>query len=370
MAKDVKNKIKNMGELWSKARETTKEDKGFGEFVPVEPGIYNMQLVDATIDTFGDRRKLLTKWCVVGDDDNPSAVCSQFDTIDDEERLVWLQRLLVAMGIDLDEVSIDNEDDLLDIFKGKVEEQLVCRVKVTEKEGFKNTRIQKVVEVDDSEKVDAEAVMKAAGGAKAGNKGSEKKSKGKEKEPEPDAEVSVEEGDRVSWENDDGNTVEGEIVGFADDGDAKVREDGQKKSVIKPLEALTKLEAAEEAPAEDEPVVIKKGMKVDHNGKSGVVTSVPPKGDQVQVTYDKTKKAAMVDRDELTIDEEVADEPEEAAAEEATIDVGSKVIATIKGKDQAGVVKSISDDGTTAKVKVGNQLIQVKVEDLAVEVDG
>lgn len=379
MANDVKNKLKNIGATWGKARETTKKDKGFGEFVPVDVGVYSMQLLEATIDSFGSKKdavlKLRLKWGVLDDGDDRGAVCTQFEGVEGEERQQWIQRLMRNMGIDSDVIdAISDGDELLAAFQECVDNKLVCKVKVTEKDDFKNVRVQKPIDHDEDDKLNAEEVLKEAGGAKANNAKADKaEAKGKKEEPAAD-EVAIGEGDRVSWEDAKGNTVEGKIVGFTQDDSAKVQADGSKKTEIKPLDALTKLE--EEAPTEtddtvnEEVTVIEKGTKVLHDGKEATVTSTPPKTTKVQITYTKSKKVAMVERADLDVEAEEEAPAEEASAEEAaTIDVGSKVLATIKGKDQAGVVKWLSDDGTEAKVKIGNQLVRVKTEDLAVEVD-
>ncbi len=374
---NVKSKVKNIGALWGKARETTANDTSFGDAVPVEPGMYKMQLVSAEVGDFGGTRKLLTRWCVLDDGDFQHKLCTSFDQCDTAEKLVWVQRLMVSVGIDLESCGLDDdssEDDMVALFQDKVDEQTVCKVKVTEKDGYTNMRVKNVDEsVDESEKVDPKLAAKGKLGQAEETADEEppKKGKGKKEEPEDEPAAALEEGDRVSWENEDGETVEGEVVALTDNDDAKVREDGQKKSVLKPLDALTKIDAEVETPAEEEPAAqeLEKGSDVTHNGKAATVTSVPPKGTKVQVTYDKTKKVAMVERDELEL---VAPEPEETPAEEegATIEVGSKVIATIKGKDKAGVVKSIDEENGTAKVKVGNELIKVEISDLSVEGDG
>lgn len=331
----VKNKIKNMSALWSAAKEKTAGDT-MGDFVPVDPGIYNMQLVAADIGEYGGALKLRSRWCVLDDGDDRGKICTQFDQCDTEDKMVWLIRLMKVMGIDMDSEPSD-ASELESLFVEKVSENLVCRVKVTEKEGYVNTRVQKVIEVDDSELVDPD---EALGGKPKKAAKTEKVTKGKKEEKEEEVDdadqISFEEGDKVSWENDDGDTVTGEIVGFTDDESAKVRADGEKKSSIKSLELLTKIE---------EEAIEKKPLAKPSN---------------------KSSRAAAKGNAKEEKEEEEEVEVEEEGRE---LKVGDKVVATIKGKDKSAIVKSIDAENGKIKVKVGNELHTVGADDVSFEVD-
>ncbi len=342
----VKSKILNIGKMFATSKKQMKADSG--DAVPVDTGTYAMQLVKADIAEVKGEPKLITAWCVLDEGDEQHKLCKQFDTIN-AEKYHWILKLLTQLGIDVDETGLSDDEatteTLIDVLNEKIEDQTIARVQVTEKDGYRNMRVKGVhPEADDFTTVDpAEAIggkvsasssqeddadeaaddeeeekpvdnkYKNASQATKAPKSDGRKVQRKDDKEEESEEPVFAEGDRVTFENDDGDEVEGEIVGIIGD-DARVRKDGEKKAQIRPLDMLTKLDAEEDDTSDDDTA------------------------------------------------EEVEDEPVE-------VKVGSKVIVTIKGKDKSGVIKKILDDGEKFLVKVGNEAVTVKADAVSVEVD-
>ena len=187
-------KTKAKGGLWSGAKDKAKEG-GFDDAVPLEAGVYNMQLVSVEIGDFGSERKLMTKWAVIGDDENDETICTYWEGLESEERLVWLQRQMMALGMDLDAISEDNmEDDVIDAYGDALADGLVARVKVIEKDGYTNMRIQKAIEWDEDELYNPDDVL---GGKKAPAKKGKGKAAKKEEAKEDELEAELEAMDKV-----------------------------------------------------------------------------------------------------------------------------------------------------------------------------
>lgn len=265
----------SIAKFWNKAKENGGA-AAFGDAVPLEPGKYTMQLVDRKIDDFGDQRKIMLTWAVL-DEEKRGTLCKMWEGLD-EERLVWLQRLLVSMGLDLNDLTIEDEDDLDKVFGDLIADNCVASVKVTEKDGWTNMRVQKRVEVETDELLDPEEAVKSGGGGGGGGSKSSSKgsSKSEAKEEPKDEGFKIDEGDVVQFMHPKTKKkAVGEIVGFDDDDNPKIMVEGEKKAVVVPIDSvLEKVEADKpEAAAEPEvdDVVV---VKVDGKDKRGVVSKV------------------------------------------------------------------------------------------------
>ncbi len=231
---NVKGRIKNIAGAWDKASENRGD--GFGDFVPLDPGSYFMQLVKVEIGDFGDARKVMLKWCVVANDDGDNGkICTDFEGIEDPERLVWLQRMLVTMGVDLDEIEVETEDDLLGIFKDLIEERLVSKIRVTEKAGYTNMRVQKAVEIEEDDLVVADEVLASSGRDSQSSDGDD------DDDDDDDSDSpTISKGDEVTWTTKGGKERKGKVKSVdSDDDTAKVVAEGAKKAVTVDLDDLT-----------------------------------------------------------------------------------------------------------------------------------
>lgn len=295
----VAGKIKGMAGAWNQARKDVGE--GFGDFVPVDKGSYHMQLVKAEIGDFGDERKLMHKWCVVANDDgNNGKICTDFEGIDDPDRLVWLMRMLQALGVDLDECEVDTEDDLIAIFNDLIAERTVAKVRVTEKGGYTNMRVQKVVEIDDGDLVDPDEVFASSG------RDSQSDDDDDDDDGDDGDEHSFSAGDEVTWTSKSGKARSGKIESVDDEEEtAVVIPDGKKKGVTVDLDDLT-----------------------------------PVAGDDEDEDDDKDD------------DEPEAKEPE-PDGDEDEVSIGDEVLAPVgsKGKTRKGKVVKVSKKAGTCDVK-------------------
>lgn len=311
MASTVKGAIKGIASKWKKARKVTKNDSG--DFIPVAIGMYIMQLVAVTIDTFNNKRQICHKWVVVRapEDEEQGKICTAFEDISDADRFEWVQRLMVSCGIDLDEVDNDPPDteaDLLALFEDRVDEYHCSQVSVTEKDGYTNMRVKKLVEVDDSEVYDPADAL-----ATSGDGDNEEESEEVEETEEEEAR-DFQVGDRVNGEE-DGETIEGEV------------------------------------------------------------TSTPTKGSKVQVTWDdypddpemwETEDLTLLDAAEPEEGEDEESEESENEDEENEVEVGDDVLVDHNGEETAGVVKDVYDDDTVdVKVEGVRKVQNVAVTDIS-----
>lgn len=315
----------NFSKVWGKAREESSKGGSFGgDPVPLEVGLYNMQLVGAEIGDFGDERKVMTKWCVVGHEDEAvnGTICTKWDGLD-EERIVWVQRELMSLGVDLDDKPVETEEDLQGIYDELIENQVVASVKVKESDDRKwtNMRVRKSVEVETDELVDPKEALKSQGGSSSkkkskddeddeDEKSSAKSSRKKEKEEEEDDEnVSIAEGDTIKFKHPKTKkVVQGEIVELDEKaGTATVKVEGEKKAVeIEGDAIIEKVEAEDDDKKEEdgEPAELEAGdmVMVKHNKKqvSGVVKKV--KGDKVWVKVKGEDDPIEFDVDDVAAD--------------------------------------------------------------------
>jgi hypothetical protein len=309
---------------WNKAKESAGD--GFGDPVPLDAGNYRMQLVHATvIDTDSKGRTLVLKWCVIDEDDN-GVICTEFEGIEDDERIVWVQRKLISLGVDLDEIEVDSEDDLIGVFEELIKEYVCARVRVIEKDGYTNMRVLKAVDVDDDELVDAEEALKGGGSSSSSGDSEEEE----EEEEEEKSKAKRRRGKKKE-----------ELTGVTKD----ELEVGDKIKFTDP-------ESGDVYDAE--------------------ITSLPPKGKNVQILASDAESDADVEVIEVDQITEVVssgggddDEGEDDDGDEGP-EVGDEVEFKKGRKKATGVVRSVEDG--VAKVKISGQrkLEEIDVEKLTV----
>ncbi len=129
---------------WNSSKQKAKET--LGESIPLEVGTYNLQVLSYEIGDFNNCRQVKIT-LVALDEEVYGQKCQVWFNIEDEERLVWLQRFMIICGIDIDSAVIESESDLEDTLAGLVETVLQC--KVIEKNGYKNIKIVKSVSWED-----------------------------------------------------------------------------------------------------------------------------------------------------------------------------------------------------------------------------
>lgn len=415
-----KSKGGNIGSLWRKARERTQSDTG-ADFVPVDAGRYVMQIVGVSADTFNKVRKLMVRWCVLKDDDFKGRICTDFMSIDTEEKMDWVLRLLVALGVDTQECEEpDTEDALLGIFRDCIKERKCIKVKVVEDGEYTNLKLGGACDVEDEDTVDPEEAIKGrafGGGESSSEAGS-------------DEDVEFEVGDRVEWVA-DSKEYAGVIEDFTKDDDAIVKVDGKRKTVTMPLDDLDKEDdgsAAEDAEKDvelevgDRVSVIYDGVpwegaiitlgansvtvKFEEDGseedvayeeltklevevdipfdgkKEADATAPLAVGDRVSVAYDgvpwegaitaRGGGNATIKFDEDDSEDEVAyDLVTKLDAEAQEVEVGDDVLVKVRGRQRSGKVAAVSSDGSTCDVKVGKQTISnIPVDDVDFDTDG
>ena len=148
----------SMKKLWEEAKQKAKEDS-FGEAIPLDVGSYRMQLVSADIQDIKDHKTLLTKWAVL-DEDDAGEICTNFQRMDTVDEIVWVQRLMISLGFDIDSVDPDEDSDVLEAFNEAIKEGTVAKVKVIEKDGYTNMRIGKADTFEDDELFEPKDVLK------------------------------------------------------------------------------------------------------------------------------------------------------------------------------------------------------------------
>jgi hypothetical protein len=302
-------KMANIGNFWNKARETTKSDRS-GDFIPVDPGAYVMQLVKADVGDYGGKRKIWLKFAVVNGDDR-GAICNFFEGIDTEERLVWVQRLLANLGVDLADVEIGSEADLMEVFENLVQERVCAKVAVTEKDGYTNMRVKGLASsVDEDDLHDPEELFgeeRPSKGSKSSKAAAPAKGKKgpKAQDPEEDEdEDGEEEEDEDDADDEDGEEEDAEGDDEEEDeAPAKPAKKGaakpEPKAASKPAKPEAKSSKGKPAPEPALEFEVGDLVLVNIRGKqlAAEVTKYDAKKDLVTVKYEKTGKVETVASD-------------------------------------------------------------------------
>lgn len=338
MAKRKSSGGRGFANKWKKSKQEAGE--GLGDFINVDPGNYRMQLVKAEVGEYGGTLKLMTKYAVI-DEDDLGALCTDFEgPLDDDDRLVWVQRLMIALGVDLDEVEIENPEDIAECLMELVEEGLAVKVRVTEKDGYLNMRVLKAIEVDEDELLDPKQALKGGSSSKSDEEDEDEdedeeeeqkpkqKSKSKQKQKKEQDEEE-EEDDDESFSKDD--LAVGDQIKFLDEESGEL--------------------------------------------VSAKITSIPPKGKNIQVLAEDAENDDEVELIEVGLvkEREAGEEAGEEDGEEE--DGGDEIqegdtVSWKKGrKKMSGVVRSVGEEAAKVKVPGQRKAEEVPLEDLTVEED-
>lgn len=263
---EFSSKLKRLGGNWKKA--SKRDASAFGGST-LEDGIYRMRITGAELTESQSSGRLQIAWeFTVADGDSKGEVVRDYDGLESEDNLFFLQRKLARLEKEVPEDISLIEKVLAEIIK----EKPLIRAKVKTKEDFTHVYINRLLndagedkeapEGEETTEEDAEAEAEAEPEeVTAEAEGAAPEAEG---EPEPEAEtkeVSLQEGMKVSFTQ-GGKSVEGEILGFVDN-DTKARVKSAAGVFRVATDQLTPV-AGEEAPEpeaepEPEPAPAKKG---------------------------------------------------------------------------------------------------------------
>lgn len=374
---------KSGASAWNRARETTANDQPFGEAIPVEPGRYSMQLVGAEVGDFGGDLKLMRKWCVLDNDDFGGLICAEWEgPLDDPDRLVWVQRNLAALGVDLDEVEYEEPKDLEEIYGELIEDCVCASVKVVEKDGYINMRVGKAIEVDEDELVDPKAAL--SGKAEeaeektpkrgAGKKQSKRSTTEEEEEIEEDDDLDV--GDWVEFKK-GRKKLSGKITEVTDDDEAVIDVDGDEHTVS--FDACTRIEAPEEdepegegEPLEWDDLTVGDRVLLDFGEDGEVeakVTSKPPKTKKKGTVFVHCDDAEDEgEQEEVEVSQVIkilGNEASEGEEDGIEFEEGDEITFKKGRKLIEGTIKSIDDDKAKVKIEGQRKLEVVDIDKLS-----
>lgn len=358
----MSNSIKD---LWNKNKKEEKENSFSNDSVPVETGVYIMQLVSRDIKVYGDKNpneQIMLGWTVIGDDKYKGKICKQFMPFE-EEFMVWILRLLLSLQVDVDKYNIESYEDIGKIFDELINQHTCATIKVIEKKERKYLQNHKLAEVDEKELFPIERPTYSTSIAE---------------EEEDVEEINI--GTRVKWKDVSGNTLVGEIKEFSDNQEeAKVLFNGRKRGKNVPIEDLIVLNGEKNEDnrdnrdnrdnnnvsdnstdnnKSDNDIAVGTKVSIDFDGEiwTAVITSIPPSGNDVQVTFDEDGTIEMIPREELIF-----------SAKEEPVDelrVGEGVTVKIRGKDVEATIEKINDDNTAIVILPNGRDVTVKISNI------
>ncbi len=160
MAKNASflNKLTGLKKKWDAAKAAAESQQG--QFAEVPDGVYVARLTESVVhQSEKGNVGVLTKLVILSGEEKGNTV-TRWDGLEREEGLPYVIRFLRSLGVEMDDVSID---DLEDALKGLTKKHPVCKIRLKTKEGekgeFQNVYINKIVEdyeEDDSDAVEAE----------------------------------------------------------------------------------------------------------------------------------------------------------------------------------------------------------------------
>lgn len=306
MAMASNTKLKALNKSWKEAAK--REPAGFSD---LEPAVYLMG-IQGELGEFGPQKKLAIRWSyIVQEGEAAGAVQSDFDNMETEENLFWIQSKLAKLGYELPE----DITDLPEILEEISNEIPVARCKVVEKDGFTHVYVNKVVEESGGQT--REDIL---GEEKPSEKPKGKGKKKTEAEPEPETKsrgrkkkaaetVEFEVGDKVKF-TEEGEKFTGTISEINDDtADVEVDDTDEVWDV-----ELSDLSKVEEEPAEEKSKGKRKkkaAAKKEPEIEVGSTVSFEDGDDEVE-----GEVTAITDG---VADVEVDDEVYEVALEELTL---------------------------------------------------
>lgn len=259
------NRLKKLGGNWKKA--SKRDPKEFGGSA-VEDGIYRLRITGCELTESMSSGRLQIHWeFTVAEGEQKGEQCHDYDGLESEDNLFFLQRKLARLGKEVPEDISEIETVLAEIIK----ERPLIRGRVKTKDDFTHVYINRMLddkgadvefaEPDGGEPDPEEAAPEAEPEAEPAAEPEEVQPEAEaEPEPAPEAEpegVSLEEGMRVSFQS-KGATVEGELLEFVDnDSKARVKTDAGVYKVA--VESLSPVEGETEPEPEPAPEPAKRG---------------------------------------------------------------------------------------------------------------
>ena len=297
--------LANIGDLWGKA----KEQAGSGQFIE-EPMSGEFRLTNAEIATIGENDWLhgAFEFTCLSDGPHQGGVHINRCGLESEESLMFLARLLVKLGVDVEDTDIESAEDLEALLKELVEDGPCVRAKLVDnpKNDFLNMRVQAAIDPDDDHEGDSEAEEEVGGGDEEPEEPEES-----EEDDEP-----AEEGDTISWVYRKKKRT-GVVYKVLKNGNVRVEDEEDNKKKLIDADEYEVIERAEEPEEPEEPeetegsgdddddtVEVEKGMKVavEVGGKevTGKITRLI--GDtKVKVRLDKNKALKTFPVEEIEI---------------------------------------------------------------------
>ena len=208
-----------------------------------------------------------------------------FDGVDNEQSMRFAIKRLEAMGFDVEEF-----DELEDTLKKIEKKKPAVWTKVKQSGDYTNTFALGLMTEEEVEE------------AEEGGESDDKKEEKEEKEDKKKEDVSFEKGDKVKFENKEGDDVEG-VIKSIDGDDVIVKDDDGEKHEVD-IEDLEKVEDDDDdkdkKDKREEDITIEKGMKVEcfKKGKSlgiGKVRALNESEGTVTVKIDGEKKDFKVE---------------------------------------------------------------------------
>lgn len=362
----AKGKSKSLKDIWNKG----KKNAGDTELIPVDTGQYTFQLLKGEpVDGKGNRMALL-HWGVVSakEDDDVGKVCKNFYNLEDADRIVWLQRDLKTLGIDLEEYTVESEDDLFGLIDELIEDNACALVQVVEKDGYVNMRVKKRVEVDNDELLDRDDTLAGKGGSDSDDD---------DDDDGDDSGDEFEVGDEVTWTDSKGNEKSGKITEINEDDEvATVRQEGKKRGTKVPLDDLESADDDDDDDADgdgddddapDYDSMDAKALKALCDEREIIVKKSERKNaKKLKAKLEKwDEENADDDGDDDSSDD---DDDDDGDADAEGFEVGDEVAFDLDGKEKEGTITKL--DGDVATVKVGKKKHKVNVEDLDALEDG
>lgn len=269
MGSEFSNRLKKLGGNWKKASKRDPSEFGGSS---IDDGIYRLRITGCELTESASSGRLQIHWeFTVAEGDNKGEQVHDYDGLESEDNLFFLQRKLARLGKEVPEDVSAIEAVLQEIEK----ERPLIRARVKTKDDFTHVYINKMLddkgadvefaEPDGSEpepEADAETPEAEAEAApeEVAPEAEAEAEPAAEAEAEPEAAAesdALEEGMRVTFKS-KGADVEGEIVEFVDnDTKARVKTDAGVYKVA--VEGLFPVKGETDAEPEPEPAPPKKG---------------------------------------------------------------------------------------------------------------
>lgn len=129
--------LAKMKSSWKKAQTRERLD-----FEDLEAGVYIMAICGATLAQWGDKKKTAIKFdYVVQEGECAGSTQTVFENCETEDNMFFIQLLIEKLGYELPEI-----EELEEVLKDIENTKPIVRARVTNREGFTNIRVLKLIE--------------------------------------------------------------------------------------------------------------------------------------------------------------------------------------------------------------------------------